>query len=176
MARPVNFVRNLLIPLALCATLGGQSPPRPNLATYQKFFQQIADVVQHSDEASLTARGPGGKIVMLQPPALERVLGISQDEVSVLGNAAVKCTDALRLLWAGRSWVFEARLQRMASGSLSPAAEQQMKDYENGRNQIIIQAMEEFKSAAGDAAWTKVDQFVKSDKNPRLIMYTIRQP
>src|SRR4051794_19276177 len=84
---------------ALSQVAKDPTKPSPRLVAYEQFFTRIAEIRKPSVQPLLTARAAGDKTVVLQPPDLSRILGLSNTEVAKLSQVASDCDRDIRLLY-----------------------------------------------------------------------------
>src|SRR4051794_17824435 len=104
---------------ALAQENRGRLSPSPNVALFEQFFRRIAEITTPSDQPFRIARAAGERVVVLQPPNLPEVLGLSDADVAKLAHVASQCNRDLDVLFRGEPWVYESRVQMLIFRQLS---------------------------------------------------------
>lgn len=143
----------------------GQTPPagaRPfDSEVYEAFFRQIDALHSLSGSDTTDVIAAGGKVVTLNVPKLQNVIGLTDSEADRVFAAATDCILQLASLdKTARPVILEARFQQLESGSVQPPVAQQVKAYEALHAQIILAHAGAIKTALGDARFQVLDQYV----------------
>ena len=138
---------------------GAQDRPNPDL--YQDFFRQVFALKSAGDHP--TARLANGDIVPMKVPTLQEVLGLTDEEVERLNTTAADCLSKLNVLnRASASLIFESRLETADNGKISNALALEMKNLDDRRNTLVLDHVQELKTALPPASFEKVDAYVRA--------------
>lgn len=160
------------VTLSVCILMSAgtlASQPLADLKLYRAFFQQIAD----NAKPHTVVRAFGDRIYDVERPRLQDVIGLNDTEVAALTNTAADCMKKLDLANKPQAVVFEARLEQIQNGEVSGANAVALTKIEEEITEIVQTHIQSLKSELGADSFAKLNDFVRSERNPRALMGTL---
>jgi hypothetical protein len=130
----------------------------PDPAVYRSFFRQVAQLKQVSGPVLINGQASG-----LKQPTIQETLSLTENEAQILSGLAADFELKSRTLdGAVRLSTFEARLRSIESEGASTAVEQQRKNLERQRDEIVQDHIQQLKVEFGDSRFEALDAYVRS--------------
>jgi hypothetical protein len=147
--------------IACCCILSAQTQePAENSdqKLYEQFFRKVVELRQISDNPNvILANGISTQLIVRK---LQDVFGLTDSEVTTLSATAADCQEKLRYLMEHRPSVFEARLQRIESGRISPALAREFEELDREHTRVVLSHREELRTALGNERFRLIDDVV----------------
>lgn len=143
-----------------CQTPAGDAHPADPVV-YEAFFRQVASLRGISKNDTIEARAAGGRVIILNVPRLQNVIGLTDSEADVVFTTATDCVRQMEALDnTVRPLILEARFQQMESGEARGPVAQRLKAYEKLHTQLVLMRVQEVKRAFGDTRFALLDEYV----------------
>jgi hypothetical protein len=138
---------------------------------YESFFAKVARLKEQSNNPHVVISG--GRSATLIVPKLQDLIGLTDSEVQLLYSTALDLVEKLRVLMQRRPSVFEARLQRIESGHLSPSLAKEFEEMDQEHSRLIADHVQRLKDGVGDKEFKSLERFVHSPTWERDLTPTV---
>jgi hypothetical protein len=143
----------------VCQSVCQTDPPADD-SLYSALFQRLA----------LQARSIllNGQPVTLPQPAIQEAAGLTDQEMKDLNRIAADCQTSVRAVERRPHAVFDALMESIETGKDTTAEVQQLaKEEESQRQRIVLDHIQQLRTALGDARFQALTAWLRAEEAPR---------